>query len=181
MIDPLFLNASAVFIALFFLLSGIHKAMHYSDFVQTLMDYQLLPDRLAAIAAMVLSLAEITIGCALMFSVTVLPLALLPSAAAAALFLALYSLAMAANIYRGIHIDCGCTFQQREIRLSRWHLLRNALLIGLALLTHLPATDRVLNPLDAVNTLATIMGLGLLYLSTENLLANRAHINDGDF
>ncbi|MDC0004332.1 hypothetical protein OAE19_08045 [Porticoccaceae bacterium] len=182
MIDPLFVTVATVFIGLFFVMSGLHKVTNRVGFLETLSDYQLLPYGLLGVVAIALPLAEITIGVVLLLPSTVLPLMLLHSVAnAAALLLALYSVAMAINIYRGrVHIDCGCSFQQRKITLSNWHLLRNALLIGLVLVIRLPMTDRVLFWPDFINMLAALTGLGLIYLSTETLLANRTYIITGD-
>ena len=182
MIDSIFVTTSTAFIGLFFVMSGFHKAINYVVFLEVLSDYRLLHNRVLGVVAIALTLAEMTIGTVLLLPSTVLSAVIFHSVAnAAALLLALYSLAMAINLFRGrVHIDCGCSFQQRKITLSNWHLLRNTLLIGLALVIRLPVTDRILILPDFIAMLAALVAFGLIYLCTETMLANRTYITAGD-
>ena len=182
MIDPLFIYLSSAFIALYFLLSGIHKFMNLDRFCATLNDYELLPDRLAKPVARLLALLELVIGGVfVLLSVQVFAVGSMswPSYAAAWLLL-LYAVAMAINIYRGrTNIDCGCSFQARKTPLSYGHLLRNMALACLSLVPLFPASERDLTHVDVMHILLGLVVVAMVYLSTEALLANRLNSQQG--
>ncbi len=176
MIDPLFIMTARWFLALLLLVAGIHKAVNRSQFHASLAAYRIVPTQLARFTANMLTAGETIVGASLL---------ILPAQGqmqkwanlAAGLILGVYFSAMAFNIGRGrTNLDCGCTLLHARAPLSGWHLLRGLFLIGLAVLMWLPMTERPLHWLDGAQVTAAVICLGVLYLSADGLLANRAHL-----
>jgi hypothetical protein len=144
-LDPTLLGVLRGSLALLFALAALHKLRDLRGFTALLADYRLLPTAAAAPVAPALALAELAIGVALC-TPTWGPLA----ARAAALLLALYAGAIAANLARGRRaIDCGCGLAPRP--LDAGLVVRNALLVGAALVAALPASPRALVWVDALS------------------------------
>jgi hypothetical protein len=93
-----------------------------------------------------------------------------PAIATAAL-LALYTAAIAANLVRGRRaIDCGCGARPQP--LGEGLMVRNALLVGIALAAALPATGRALGWIDAATIGGGAAALAVLYAAADAALAN---------
>lgn len=140
-----------------------HKLLQRERFTAALNAYQLLPEGLVATAVWVLVLAEVLLVLALVVSP---PAGML---GAVALF-GLYGCAIALNIARGRHdIDCGCGDEPTPLS---WRiLLRNVVLVGLALLgAYLGA------PALSVGVVVVGVAMGVatlfLYFAFEQLIAN---------
>ena len=167
-IDPLLNEAARLFLAGLLLASAAHKARMRIAFTGTVAAYRLLPARLARPFATILPLAEASVAFTL----------LLPGAAAAggmsaAGLFALYFLAIAINLARGrTTIDCGCSLARRGSGISFWHLVRLALLIGLAGAAGIMPAGRAMGLFDHVNAAAAVMALTMLYVAIELVLAN---------
>jgi hypothetical protein len=111
---------------------------------------------------------ELALALALLLS-----LAGAPAALASAALLALYAVAIAANLLRGRRgIDCGCGAHPQP--LGPHLLARNAVLIALALAAALPASGRALTALDAVSIAGGAGTLAALYAAIDAALANGA-------
>lgn len=99
------------------------------------------------------------------------------AALAAACLLGLYFAAMALNIVRGRRqVGCGCSFHDRASALSGSHLVRNVVLVLLAVVASMPDSGRMVGWLDAVQVTAAVLCLALIYLSADSLLANSADV-----
>jgi hypothetical protein len=92
---------------------------------------------------------------------------------AAAALLALYSAAIVVNLARGRReIDCGCFGPAQRQPLSPALVLRNGVLIALALVCALPAGVRALVPLDALTIAALVAFAALVHGGVNGLIAN---------
>ncbi len=106
--------------------AGIGKLRDRRRFDGTVLDYRLLPPRLALRLAAPLPWVELALGVGLLAGVR-------QAGQAAALLFGIYGAAMAVNLARGRRlIDCGCGDEPQ--RLNGWLVLRNALLAAAALL-----------------------------------------------
>jgi uncharacterized membrane protein YphA (DoxX/SURF4 family) len=105
---------------------GIAKLADRRRFDGIVLDYRLLPPRVALRVGATLPWIELILAAGLLAG-------LRPAALGAALLLVLYGAAMAVNLARGRRLmDCGCGAQPQ--RLSGWLLLRNAALAAGAIL-----------------------------------------------
>ncbi|GMW06054.1 MAG: MauE/DoxX family redox-associated membrane protein [Gammaproteobacteria bacterium] len=106
--------------------AGIGKLRDRRRFDGTVLDYRLLPPRLALRLAAPLPWVELALGVGLLAGVR-------QAGLAAALLFGVYGVAMAVNLARGRRlIDCGCGDEPQ--RLNGWLVLRNVLLAAAALL-----------------------------------------------
>lgn len=172
MIDPLFVRTVSLAFAALFMLSAWHKLTAPGQFRESVKNYQLLPGFLVAPVSMALPVVELVLG------VTWLS-ALRPDLAAyfSATLLALYALSMGINLARGrIHIGCGCgvSTTSAEQPLSVSLLVRNILLVAVALLTTAPSAPRAFGVLDYLTIAFALFATTLLYVAASQLLTNRA-------
>jgi len=183
MIDPLFAKLIAVGLGLLLAAAAWHKWASFERFVAVLRDYELLPPSFIRPAAVAVVLAEAALAIG-WFAGFMAPWV----ATVTAGMLSIYGAAIAVNLLRGrVHISCGCGFGElaEGDRLLSWtHVLRNAVLAGIALLPLLPLAPRPLHPVDwATLATAAIAGV-LLHFGTAQLLKNSAAIekwrNPGD-
>jgi uncharacterized membrane protein len=167
-VDPVIAMTLCGALALLLLWAGGHKLRAFGAFRVTLGDYRLLPAALTLPAAVLLVTVEIALGLALLA-----PALRTLAAAGAASLLALYTGAIAANLLRGRRdIDCGCAGPASRQSLHEWLLLRNGVLVVLALLAGLPVTPRPLIWLDGVTVAGGVAVLAALYASIDRLAAN---------
>ena len=140
--DSAFVLALRWVLAGLFAVAATHKLMAPSAFVSTLQSYRLLPDALLVATAYGVVALEIAASLALLVNTRM-------GSTMALGLLAVYSLAILVNLLRGRRdIDCGCAGPAVRQTLSYWLVARNALFIGLALLTLVPESPRVLSLLD---------------------------------
>lgn len=172
MVDPVLQQILALAIALLFAHAAWHKWRAGLRFEAQLAEYRLLPERLVPISARVLMVTEATVAVALLIP----PTSQAGALAAAALFAA-YAVAMAINLVRGRrHIDCGCGDTPQL--LTPWLVLRNVVLMGLALATALPAAPRAPATLDLVLGILSFSALLLVWLTLEQLLTNASTLRE---
>jgi len=156
-IDPLLHLAATGLIALVLARALLEKLGNLALFAGTVRNYHLLPERMAAPAALALTLAEIATLSALLWPAS------RPAGALAALaLLALYAGAMTQALRAGrSDFECGCGGSGQTV--SWWLVVRNAVLMLLAIAVRLPVADRDLVWLDlAVAPLAVAAGMVLL-------------------
>lgn len=164
--DPAFSLIVRCSLALLLATAAAHKLRDPREFHGIVLDYRLLPPRLAVRVARLLPWVE------LMLAVAVLagwPAGL----ACAALVFVAYAAAMGVNLARGrAAIDCGCGGAPQP--LSVWLLVRNAVLAAMALLAALPAAERSLGGTDIFTVIAGTAAAAALYVAAHELHAARA-------
>ncbi|MEA2061602.1 MAG: MauE/DoxX family redox-associated membrane protein [Thermodesulfobacteriota bacterium] len=113
-----------IWLGIVFIYAGYDKIFHPKDFAQAVYNYQLLPDSLINITAVVLPWFEIVLG---LFMVTGFWLEGCAVAGSALLFVFLS--AMGVNMARGLNIHCGCFSVTAESAMDIWTLLRDSILL----------------------------------------------------
>jgi uncharacterized membrane protein YphA (DoxX/SURF4 family) len=167
-LDPALQTALRCAFALLWLVSAAHKLRDPARFRAALAGYQLIPPPAVRGFAAGIAGLELALGLGLL----VPGIGPAPALATAAL-LALYALAIAANLVRGRRaIDCGCGARPQP--LGEGLVLRNATLVGIALAAALPATGRTLGWIDAATILGGAAALAALYAAADAALANGA-------
>jgi hypothetical protein len=167
MIDPTIRLVLGFFVGCLLLASGAQKLRERGRLLQVVAAYQLIPRRWLLPACWAVTSAEVLFGAAM-----VLRAGNMAAGAGAALLLAAYAAAIGINIRRGLAaIQCGCSFRSVS-GLSSALVVRNLLLAAMALATLLPVGARHLAGFDVVQSAISAVVLGLIYLSTEALLAN---------
>ena len=167
-IDPIFIIASALAIAVLLASAATHKLRAPARFAKQLADYQLLPEALVRPSARVIPVLELAIAFALL-----VPVSRSWAALTAAGLIALYAAAIGINLWRGRRdIDCGCAGPDQAQPLRPVLLLRNSALVALALVASLAPVARDLNVFDGFVTLAAAAVALLIYAAADGLLAN---------
>ena len=148
-LDPILAHIAAATLAVVLLVGAGHKLADRDGFTGALAQYRLLP------------------------------VASRPWGAAAAIaLLAVVTGAVVVNLLRGrTHIDCGCGGPEGRQHLSWLLVVRNALLVGLALGAGTVAPARELVWLDALTVATGTVGLYLLYAAGNQLLANAPRLS----
>lgn len=166
--DPIFIIASAVAIAVLLASAATHKVRAPARFARQLADYQLLPDSLVRPVARLIPLLELAIAFALL-----VPVSRGWAALSAASLLALYAAAIGINLWRGRRdIDCGCAGPDQAQPLRPVLLLRNSVLVVLALLASVAPIARDMTLFDGFVTVAAAAVALLIYAAADGLLAN---------
>ncbi len=117
----------AVFVA-----SGISKTLDRKGFLDSVLDFQILPPLLARPFARALPLVEFVCGLFLVFGILASQAACL-----AAVMLAIFVIAVSVNLLRGRSLACHCFGKWHAERIGLRTIIRN---IGLALLSAYTAT-----------------------------------------
>ncbi len=175
MLDPLVLKVISIGFGLLFFLAAAHKLSTAQQFRVILEEYQVMPRALAGSAARIVPLLEVMLSIG-WFTGYRPQLVALSSAA----MLTIYTAAIGINLLRGrIHIGCGCGVagsSAGDQQLSSGLVLRNSVLIGIALVAVIPTTVRALVVVDYITLVTTVLAGALLYLAANQLLANGAAI-----
>lgn len=116
-------------VGLLFVAAGASKLLRHHSIRRTVAQYRLLPGRVADLIAPLVGPAEILIGLALGLSPW-LPLGGFSWLGAAAM-LALFSLAIASALARGLNIPCGCGLLVGDHVITPATLARNLILLSL--------------------------------------------------
>ena len=163
--DPVLALVMRAGLALLLASAAGHKLHDRVAFQGVLYAYRLLPAVLVPVAAPAIAVVELGLALAV-----VVPASQTAGAFGAVALLAIYSVAIAWNLWRGRReIDCGCGAPGARQPLSEWLLARNALLAVTALLTLRPFAPRPLVWIDwltlagglAVASCAWMAGHGL--------------------
>jgi hypothetical protein len=166
--DPIFILASAIAIAVLLASAATHKVRAPARFRKQLADYQLLPDALVRPSARLIALLELAIAFALL-----VPVSRPWAALSAAGLLALYTAAIGINLWRGRRdIDCGCAGPDQVQPLRPVLLLRNSVLVALALVACVAPIVRDMTVFDGFVTLASAAVALLIYAAADGLAAN---------
>lgn len=179
MIDPAIQSLISIASGLLFLIAGVHKLSHNSQFQQIVSEYKLLPATAVGFFAIGIGLFELFLGIGWLINrTTLVPLL-------SALVLSIYVIAISINLYKGRnYIDCGCSFatfagnkDNSNQRLSLGLVLRNFALIILMLMAVFPSTERTLGLLDYFNISIALISVFFIYLALNQLLSNRNAID----
>ncbi|MEN6438104.1 MAG: MauE/DoxX family redox-associated membrane protein [Syntrophobacter sp.] len=116
-----------------FIAASVLKIVHPAEFAQIIHNYQILPDSMVNLTAIILPWLEALLGVLILFGIW------LPGAAVVSnlLLLAFFS-ALMFNLARGLNIHCGCfTTSVTGTPQTAWYIVRDSffLLLGLGLLT----------------------------------------------
>ena len=175
MLDPLILKLVSIGFGLLFLLSAVHKLTELDRFRTTLSAYEILPAALVVPASIVVPMIEAGFG-AIWLGGSVHTSAAIGTAC----LLGGYTFAIAINLMRGrVHIDCGCSMSGmagKEQQLSWGLVLRNSILIAIALAAMLPVVERPIGIFDYVTLLAGLCTIVFLYAAANQLFSNGAAI-----
>ena len=153
-------------LALLWLAAASHKLRAPARFRDALAGYQLVPATAVRAVAALLAALELAIALALIAPGT----GAAPALATGAL-LALYAAAISINLRRGRRaIDCGCGARPQP--LGEGLVVRNAVLIAIALAAALPANGRSLVWLDAATVAGGAAALAALYAAADATLGN---------
>lgn len=167
-LDPIFIIASALAVAVLLASAATHKLRAPGRFARQLADYQLLPEALVRPIGRVIPLLELLIAFALL-----VPFSRAIAAVCAAALIALYAAAIGINLWRGRRdIDCGCAGPDQAQPLRPVLLARNAVLVALALLASSTPIVRDLGFFDGFVTVAASAVALLIYAAADGLLAN---------
>lgn len=168
----LFSITAALFLALLFLRTAVHKLGDLYRFQGVLADYAILPERTLTAAAVAIPVLEIAASILL-----IMPTARPLGAMLAVALLALYALAMGIALARGHYLmDCGCGDAPEPVG---WLLVaRNAALVALAApaATGLAVGGITLSK-DAI-ALAIALLFFLLWLAAEVMFSNARRMNE---
>lgn len=164
--DPLLDVTLRAALAAMLVWAAVHKLRDLRAFVSVIRGYEILPAGAARWFAPGFAALELLLAVALLWS----PAQRIAGFALAAL-LASYTAAIHVNLRRGRRVDCGCFGPARRQPLSEWLLLRNALLVGAAVVAGLPAGDRPLGAFDVFLAGVAVTTLALLWIATNQLLA----------
>jgi hypothetical protein len=164
--DPIIAWTARLLLALVLATAALGKLRALDEFIGVVHNYRILPEPLVRPVAYALPPLELMLAVGFLLE----PTRALASTATAAL-LAIFALAMAINIGRGrTEIDCGCFANALKERIGWALVVRNFVLIGLALLAlpvELPA--RPLVWLDLVTIAAATAAGALLYVAFSRL------------
>lgn len=169
--DPTLHLVCRLGLAALFAAAAVHKLRDLAAFRATLAAYALLPAALVRPAALLLPGVEIAT------SIGLLAGGAYGGAVAAALLL-LYSAAIGWNLWRGrTEIDCGCFARAVRAPLGVDLIIRNGLLLAVAIAAAGQPGERPLSALDAVAVVGAVVTAGLLLAGFEAARSNRRGAN----
>ena len=167
-IDPAIIAVTRVAGSVIFAGSAAMKFSAPMEFRGAVENYRIVPESMAGQVAWVVPILELAGAVGLVFSAT----------REAAVFLllgllAVFTGAIVLNLARGRReIDCGCFGPMMHQHLSGWLVVRNAILTILVASAIAPAETRALLPLDYITTVFGGVGLVILYVVLNYLVAN---------
>ena len=164
-LEPAFTWIPALFCALLLARAAVHKLAQWREFVAVVQNYRIVPERIAGMAAAIVT------GCELSASLLLLlPTTRTSGALVAAFLFVTYAGAIALNLRRGrASIDCGCVAASNRRPIGAWMVWRNLALASAAALAALPMNARALVTLDVLTIVAAIAALTLLYAAFDQL------------
>lgn len=171
MIDPLIPRIIAVGFGLMWFGAAWHKFAAPQSFRAVLEDYRLVPAVLLSFLTWLVPIFEAALAAAWLLA----PVQSVVTTATSVL-LGAYAIAIAINLRRGrAEIGCGCGFSPgSDGQALSWALvLRNLLLIGMALIPLLPQENRSLGIADHALLLLSLLVIALLHGAMTQLLRNR--------
>ena len=185
MIDPLLLRIISLGFALLFLIAAAHKFSNREYFRSSFEAYEIIPVSLSALVTKIIPPLELLLGVGwLAFGLFAIEFKLVTFVSIG--LLASYTLSIGVNLKRGRnYIDCGCSFSNSKAsnadngsqQISAGLFYRNVLLVVMAIVCTIPASDRNLQLVDVFGLLFSIAALILLYETFNQILTTRNTIN----
>lgn len=134
--------ALRIFLGGVFVYASIDKILHPADFAEAVFNYQILPDMLINLVALILPWIELAIGISLIFGLWIHGAVFLANA-----LLFVFLAALTFNFARGLDIHCGCFSAKADIATGAslfWVILRDIafFLIGVFLFWQLYFENR---------------------------------------
>lgn len=172
MIDPLIPRIIAVGLGLMWFGAAWHKFAARQSFRGVLEQYRLFPAASLDILSWLVPAVEVMMAAAWLFALT----PVLTVTTTSALLIA-YGAAIAVNLRRGrAHIGCGCGFSAGadDQPLSWVLVLRNLLLVAMALFALLPQAQRSLGIADHALLVLALLFTMLLHTAVMQLLRNHS-------
>lgn len=163
--DPVVVGILRTMLAFVFAQAAFHKLRDRAAFDQIVRAHRLVPAAGAPVVTGLLLAGELAAATALLA-----PGAARLGGGLALALLAVYSLAIGANLARGHRdVDCGCLGPGHRQPLTGWLLVRNALLATLAALCLLPSVSRPITWIDLVSLLGGALVLTLIFAAATRL------------
>jgi uncharacterized membrane protein YphA (DoxX/SURF4 family) len=101
--NDIFYHSIRLFLAFIFIFASLDKIFHPQAFAQTVFNYQLLPDGLINLTALILPWLELLVGISLLLNCW-----MSGAAAIAAILMTIFVGVIFFNLNRGLDISCGC-------------------------------------------------------------------------
>ncbi len=180
MIDSVIQSLISTSACLLFLIAGIHKLANRSEFQGIIENYKLIPQKFSKAIVLILGVTELTLAAGWLTSQS------LATPVASICLLSIYTLSIAINLVRGrVYIDCGCSFSKFDKLLNRTNgshlslglVIRNLSLILIMMASLLPSNSRILNYLDYMNLLFSLICIVAIYAAANQLLRNNNEIS----
>ncbi|WP_348766183.1 MauE/DoxX family redox-associated membrane protein [uncultured Salinisphaera sp.] len=172
MIHPIVAVSCALVLAVILLTGASHKLRAPHRFARQIEDYALLSGAAISWVARALPFVEGLVAILLL-----VPGLRVWGAAGAGALLALYTAAIAINLWRGRRdIDCGCSGPGLERPLSSALLARNGVLMMMAVFAGLPTGTVALTGFGLFLIGASVAAVLILYTATEGLLTNQPRL-----
>lgn len=168
-LDPMLQHTAAVTLALVFGSAAYGKFTAWDEFEGVVQNFRVLPRMLVPWVARVVPPLEAIVAAAVL-----VPASRDLAGGLMAALLAVFAIGIAVNLARGrFDIDCGCFRSSLRQNLSGWLVLRNAVLIVLALACVATPGGRVLGVADLFFALMGSAVLFLVYLSVGYVTLRR--------
>lgn len=165
--DPVITIIISVCMSLLFGFAAVHKLRAVAAFRATVDDYQLIPEQLSGLFAILLIVTELMVAI-----MVLIPASRTTGFAVMAALLSLYAAGIGINLLKGRRdIDCGCSGPGARHELSAWLVLRNLVLSGLVVLAIGWSAPRTLNWLDSLVIVFSVLVASGLYMGLNQLLA----------
>ncbi|MFK7954913.1 MAG: MauE/DoxX family redox-associated membrane protein [Lysobacterales bacterium] len=170
-IDPLIAFLLLGTIALLFTVSAFHKLSAPRHFLAVVADYQLVPPALHRPLGVALVVGELSVVILALTGNSNYALKL------ASVLLAAYTLGIAINLLRGRRdIDCGCAGPAATQTLSEWLVVRNSILLLIALIAQVPSMVRPFAAADWATLSVGLLAASGLYVAANTLIANHLRL-----
>ena len=166
MIDPDVGGLIVASLALLFATASWHKWRALTEFGAVLVNYRLVPDRLAPLLRFFVPALELSIAIGLL----VAPLRAAAVLTGIAVLLG-YASAIGINLRRGRReLDCGCGARRDRRPIAPWMVWRNLLLAATLSAALLPWSPRGAEVVDVLTIAGGIAIVALLYLAIDQML-----------
>lgn len=168
-LDPMLQHTAAATLALVFGAAAYGKFTAWDEFEGVVQNFRVLPRSLVPLVAKLLPPLEAVAAAAIL-----VPALRAAAGGVMAVLLAVFALGIAINLARGrLDIDCGCFRSSLKQNLSAWLVLRNLLLLVLAVACVTAPTGRELGAADLFFALMGALVLFLVYLSVGYVTLRR--------